>query len=158
MATTPTAAPPGYHTVTPCLIVDNAADAIAFYRNAFDAQEAMRLEHAGRILHAEIRLGDSTIMLGETTPDGMYRSPTSLGGTPVTLMVYVADADAIFNQALAAGARAIQPMTDHFYGDRMGKLADPFGHIWNIGTRKEEVSPDEMQRRLDELMAAQPGA
>jgi PhnB protein len=158
MLTTPTAAPAGYHTVTPCLIVDNAADAIAFYRNAFGAQETMRLEHAGRIVHAEIRLGDSTIMLGEATTDGIYRSPTSLGGTSVTLMVYVADADVVFNRAGAAGARVIQPVTDQFYGDRTGKLADPFGHIWNIGTRKEAVSPDEMQRRLDELMAAQPGA
>jgi PhnB protein len=149
------AAPAGYHTVTPYLVLEHAAAAIDFYKKAFGAEEILRLEHDGRVAHAEIRIGDSPVMLADSTPDMAFRGPKSLGGTPVSMMVYVADVDAAFERAVAAGAKSVRPVEDQFYGDRTGTLTDPFGHVWSIATPKEKVAPEEMRRRFDELMAAQ---
>jgi PhnB protein len=149
------AAPAGYHTVTPYLVLEHAAAAIDFYKKAFGAEEILRLEHDGRVAHAEIRIGDSPVMLADSTPDMAFRGPKSLGGTPVSMMVYVADVDAVFERAVAAGAKSVRPVEDQFYGDRTGTLTDPFGHVWSIATPKEKVAPEEMRRRFDELMAGQ---
>jgi PhnB protein len=155
MPTKTNAAPTGYHTVTPYLVLENAAAAIDFYKKAFGAEEYLRLEHDGRVAHAEIRIGDSPVMLADSTPDMGYRGPRSFGGTPVSMMVYVGDVDTVFNRAIAAGAEPLRPVQDQFYGDRTGTLTDPFGHIWSIGTPKEKLAPEEMRRRFEELMATQ---
>jgi PhnB protein len=141
--------PDGYHTATPYLIVHDAKAALAFYVQAFGAVELMRLEGPdGKVGHAEIRIGDSPIMLADEHPQMGFRSPRALGGTPVSLMLYVEDVDARFARALAAGAKALRPVQDQFYGDRSGTLEDPFGHVWTIGTHVEDVSPEEIQRRV----------
>ena len=140
--------PDGYHTATPYLIVQDGARAIDFYKQAFGATELFRMaDTSGKIGHAEIRIGNSTIMLAEEYPDMGYRSPKSLGGTPVSILLYVEDVDAVFNQAVAAGGQVQRPIKDEFYGDRTGTLTDPFGHVWTIATHKEDVSPEEMDRR-----------
>lgn len=140
--------PEGYHTVTPYLIVKNAARAIEFYKKAFGATELMRMaEPSGRIGHAEIRIGDSPIMLADEVPEMGFRSPESLGGSPVSILLYVEDVDAVFSQAVATGAKVQRPVADQFYGDRTGGVTDPFGHIWYIATHKEDVSPEEMRKR-----------
>ena len=150
--------PEGYHTATPYLIVRGAAGAIEFYKKAFGAVELLRLADAsGRVGHAEIRIGDSTIMLGDEFPEMGARSPKALGGSPVGLCRYVADADAVFNTAVAAGAQVKRPMKDQFYGDRSGTVEDPFGHLWTVGTHKEDVPPEEIQRRFDEEMKKMAG-
>lgn len=150
---TPRNPPTGYHSVTPYLVVDDAAAAIAFYQKAFGAKEVMRMEHDGRVGHAEIALGDSKIMLSDEWPEWGYRSAKQVGGTPVSLMFYVDDVDAVFARAIVAGAEERMPVADQFYGDRTGNLTDPFGHQWTIGTRKEEVPAEEMDRRFREMMA-----
>jgi len=140
--------PEGYHSVTPYLIVTGAASAIEFYKHAFGAKELMRIPHPdGRVGHAELQVGDSRIMLADEFPERGARSPMSLGGTPVGILLYVDDVDAVAARALAAGAKMVRPVTDQFYGDRSGTLNDPFGHQWTISTHKEDVSPEEMQRR-----------
>jgi len=140
--------PEGYHTATPYLIVRNAARAIEFYRKAFGATELMRMaEPNGRIGHAEIRIGDSPIMLADEMPEMGFRSPESLGGSPVSILLYVEEVDAVFNQAVAAGAKVQRPVADQFYGDRTGGVTDPFGHVWYIATHKEDVSPEGMRKR-----------
>jgi PhnB protein len=140
--------PEGYHTATPYLIVRNAARAIEFYKKAFGATELMRMaDPSGRIGHAEIRIGDSPIMLADEVPEMGFRSPESLGGSPVSILLYVEDVDAVFSQAVAAGAKVQRPVADQFYGDRTGGVTDPFGHIWYIATHKEDVSPEEMRKR-----------
>jgi PhnB protein len=140
--------PDGYHTVTPYLIVNGAARAIEFYKQAFGATETMRLGGPdGRIGHAEIRIGDSPVMLADECPEMGFRGPQSPGGSGVGLALYVEDVDALFQQAIAAGGQTLRPVQDQFYGDRSGTLADPFGHVWTIGTHKEDVSPEEIQRR-----------
>jgi PhnB protein len=145
----PKAIPDGYHAVTPYLIVHGAAQAIDFYVRAFGATESMRMADAkGRIGHAEIRIGDSVIMLADEHHEMGYRSPHSLGGTSVSILLYVADVDAVFERALKAGGKSQRPVTDQFYGDRMGTLEDPFGHVWSVATHIEDVSPEEMQRRM----------
>jgi PhnB protein len=150
------AIPGGHHSVTPYLIVDGAAKALDFYKKAFGATEVARMEDPkGRIGHAEIKLGDSHIMLADEFPERGYRGPSSLGGTAVSLMVYVDNADATFKQALAAGAQELQPIKDQFYGDRSGTLKDPFGHMWTIATHVEDVPPAEMERRAKEFMQQQ---
>lgn len=146
--------PPGYSSVTPYLVVDNSAEAIDFYRKAFGAEERLRLEHEGRVGHAELTIGDSVIMLSDAWPEWGYRSATTIGATPVSLMLYVDDCDAVFNRAVAAGATVRSPVQDQFYGDRSGNISDPFGHQWTIGTHKEDVPPEEMDRRFREMMAA----
>jgi PhnB protein len=148
MSTTVKPIPEGYHTVTPYLIVRNAARAIEFYKKAFGATELMRMaEPSGRIGHAEIRIGDSPIMLADEVPEMGFRSPESFGGSPVSILLYVEEVDAVFNQAVAAGAKVQRPVADQFYGDRTGGVTDPFGHTWYIATHKEDVSPEEMRKR-----------
>jgi PhnB protein len=147
--------PKGYHTVTPYLIIDGAAKAIDFYKKAFGATELMRMPGpGGKIGHAEIRIGDSPVMMADEHPEMGARGPNSTGNTPVSMLLYVEDADKVFNQAIAAGAKSLRPMKDQFYGDRMGTLQDPFGHVWSIGTHVEDVSPEEMKRRMAELQPA----
>jgi PhnB protein len=145
--------PDGYHTPTPYLIVDDAARAIAFYVKAFGATELVRLADAsGKVMHAEIRIGGASLMLADEFPDMGYRSPRSLGGSPVSILLYVEDVDAQFRQAVAAGAKETAPVQDQFDGDRRGTLTDPFGHVWLLATRKENVSLEEMKKRFEAMM------
>jgi len=140
--------PEGYHTVTPYLIIDGAAAAIEFYTKTFGAQELFRMpEPSGKIGHAELMIGDSHIMLADEFPDMGYRSPRSLGGSPVNIMLYLENVDAVVERAVAAGAKVQRPVQDQFYGDRSGQLEDPFGHIWTVATHVEDVPPDEMEKR-----------
>jgi PhnB protein len=140
--------PEGYHSITPYLIARNAAAAIEFYKKAFGAQESYRLEQPdGRVGHVELRIGDSVVMLADEFPEMGIKGPASCGGTPVSLLLYVADVDAAAARAVAAGATVTRPVKDQFYGDRSGTLEDPFGHKWTIATRKEELSPEEINRR-----------
>jgi len=140
--------PEGYHSVTPYLIIKGASDAIEFYKKAFGASELFRMAQPdGRVGHAEIRIGDSTIMLADEFPEMGHKGPQTLGGSAVSLLIYVEDVDAVFAQAVAAGATEDKPVEDKFYGDRGGSLVDPFGHIWHIATHTEDLSPEEMQRR-----------
>ena len=140
--------PDGYHSVTPYLIIQGAADAIEFYKKAFGATELFRMEHEGKIGHAEIKIGDSPIMLADEHPDMGHVGPKTLGGSPVGLMIYVDDVDTIFKQAIESGAEQVKPLQDQFYGDRSGTLNDPFGHVWTVATHKEDVSPEEMDKRM----------
>jgi PhnB protein len=145
--------PDGYHSVTPYLIVKGGADAINFYKRAFGAVELMRMASPdGRIGHAEIKIGDSIIMLADEHPDMGHRSPQSLGGAGVSLMIYVDKVDEVFKQAVASGAKELQPLKNQFYGDRSGTLQDPFGHQWTVATHIEDVAPDEMRRRAEKFM------
>ena len=140
--------PEGYHSVTPYLIVRGGADAIEFYKKAFGAVELFRFPTPdGKVGHAEIKVGDSPIMLADEYPDMGYKGPQSLGGSPVSLMIYVDDVDTVFTQAVEAGATVKEALQDKFYGDRMGTVIDPFGHRWHLATHKEDVSVEEMQRR-----------
>jgi PhnB protein len=140
--------PDGYHTATPYLIVGGAGDAIEFYKKAFGATELFRFPMpGGKIGHAEIKIGDSPIMLADEFAEMGYKGPQSLGGSPVSIMIYVADVDSIFNQAVAAGATVKEAVSDKFYGDRMGTVTDPFGHVWHVATHKEDVSLEEMEKR-----------
>jgi PhnB protein len=149
MSTTVKPIPDGYHTVTPYLIIKGAADAIDFYKRAFGATELFRMDQPdGKIGHAEIKIGDSPIMLADESLEMGHRSPQSLGGSPISILLYVEDVDALFNQAVAAGAKIDRPLEDKFYGDRGGSLTDPFGHIWHIATHKEDVTPEEMEKRM----------
>jgi len=132
------------------LIIDGAANAIEFYKKAFGATELMRFPMpGGKLGHAEIKIGDSPIMMADEAPEMGYTSPKSLGGSAVSIMLYVEDVDSVFNRAVAAGASVREALQDKFYGDRSGTLTDPFGHIWHIATHKEDVSPEEMQRRMN---------
>jgi PhnB protein len=141
--------PEGYHTVTPYLIIKGAAEALEFYKRAFGATELFRLDQpGGNIGHAEIKIGDSQIMLCDECPDMNYPDPETLGGSPVSLLLYVKDVDTVFNRAIGAGAKQQRPVEDKFYGDRSGSLIDPFGHIWHIATHKENVAPEEMEKRM----------
>ena len=140
--------PEGYHSVTPYLIVDGAARAIEFYKSAFGATEVLRMARAdGRIGHAEVRIGDSHVMLADEHPEINARGPRTVGGSPVTFVLYVEDVDAQVERAVAAGAKLTRPVSDQFYGDRTGGVEDPFGHVWFIATHVEDVSPEELQRR-----------
>lgn len=146
--------PEGYHSVTPYLIVKGAADALEFYKKAFGAIELFRMEHEGRVGHAEIKIGDSPLMLADEFPEMGYVSPKTLGGTPVSLMIYVEDVDTIYKQAIGAGGVELKALQDQFYGDRSGTLTDPFGHVWTVSTHKEDVTPEEMDKRLANLHAS----
>jgi PhnB protein len=142
--------PDGYHAVTPYLIVNDAVRAIAFYREAFGATELMRMMRPdGRVGHAEIRIGDSPVMLADEHPEIGARSPQAIGGTPITIQLYVPDVDATVARAVAAGARLTRPVADQFYGDRAGGLEDPFGHQWHVATHVEDVPEDELARRAE---------
>ena len=140
--------PEGYHTVTPYLYIRDAAAAIEFYKKAFGATELMTFASpGGKVGHAEIKIGNSVVMLADEFPEMEVRSPQSLGGSPVGLLLYVEDVDAAVSRAVAAGAKVLRPVEDKFYGDRSGSVTDPFGHVWHIATHKEDVSLEEMERR-----------
>lgn len=147
-------APKGYQHATAYLRCADGAAAIAFYEAAFGAKEKYRLTMGPRLGHAELEFGDTRVMLSDEFPEMGIRGPKSLGGTSVAITLYVADAEAVFERAVAAGATVRRPLTDEFYGDRTGQIEDPFGHIWSINERLEDVSPKRMQKRLDALMAA----
>jgi PhnB protein len=148
--------PDGYHTATPYMVVDDAAAAIEFYKAALGATELFRMPGpGGRIMHAEIKVGDSPIMLCDENPACAARSPRHFGGSPLTLMLYVEDVDSFIDRAVAAGAKLERPIADQFYGDRSGGIEDPFGHRWYIATHKEDVPPAEMQRRFEAIMQQQ---
>lgn len=150
------AIPEGYHTVTPYLCVKGADKALDFYREALGAAEMMRFAAPdGRVMHAEIGIGDSRIMLGEECPEMGARSPQALGGSPVSIHLYVEDSDALVNRAVAAGAKQIEPVSDKFWGDRSGCVEDPFGHRWFVSTHKEDLAPEEIRRRGEEFMRQQ---
>jgi PhnB protein len=144
--------PEGYHTVTPYLVTANADKAIEFYKEAFGARELFRLPSPdGKVMHAEIKIGDSQVMLSDECPDWDALGPLTRGGTTVSIVLYVEDVDAVVNRAIAAGAKAVMPVTDQFWGDRMGTVIDPFGHKWSIATHIEDVSPEEMKTRAAAL-------
>jgi PhnB protein len=146
--------PDGFRTITPYLTLRDGRPAIDFYKKAFGAQEVMRMpgpEGKG-IMHAELRIGDSMLFLSDEFPQGDTQAPESLGGATASVFLYVPDVDATFNRAVEAGAKAIMPPADMFWGDRFGKLVDPFGHHWGLATHKEDVPSDEMSRRAKEAM------
>jgi len=146
--------PEGYHTVTPYLTVNDGAKAIEFYKRAFGAQERSRMNGPqGKIGHAELKIGDSIIMLADEFPGAGCRSPQSAGGTTVNIFLYVNDVDSVYNQAVNAGAKPDMPVSDQFWCDRYGKVTDPFGHSWSLATHKEDVAPAEMQKRAQEAMS-----
>ena len=147
--------PEGYHSVTPYLVVDDAQAAIDFYTRAFGAKEKFRLPMGDRIGHAELLIGDSHIMLADEFPDMGHKGPKAYGGSSVSLMLYVEDVDKTFKQALDSGATEKRPIENQFWGDRMGTLTDPFGHVWSLATTVEEVSPEELQRRMAEFSQKQ---
>jgi PhnB protein len=141
--------PEGYHSLTPYLVVKGAAKAIDFYKEAFGAAELFRMDGPGGcIAHAEIKFGNSPLMLADEHPDMGFRGPQSPGATPVSMLLYVPDVDAQFAKALACGATVMKPLQNQFYGDRSGTLIDPFGHVWTLATHVEDVSPEEMDRRM----------
>ena len=141
--------PDDYPRVTPYLSIDGAAAAIDFYREIFGATERMRMDGPdGKIGHAELDIGNSVIMLSDAMPDMGSPTPQALGGSPVFLMVYVEDVDDVFARAVKAGAKELQPVQDQFYGDRSGQFEDPFGHRWNVASHVEDVTPEEMEKRI----------
>jgi PhnB protein len=145
--------PDGYHSVTPYLVIKGASRAIDFYKQAFGATELLRMDGPdGSVGHAEIKIGDSPVMLADEHPQMGFRSPQTLGGAGISLMVYVENVDEVFPRAIAAGAKELRAVQDQFYGDRSGTLEDPFGHVWTISTHKEDLSNEEMQRRSTELL------
>jgi PhnB protein len=146
--------PEGYHSLTPYLIIDGAAEAMEYYKKAFGAVELFRMDHGGKIGHAEMKIGDSPFMLGDEHPEMGYRGPKSIGGTPVSLMIYVEDVDTIYKQAIDAGGTEVKALQDQFYGDRSGTLTDPFGHVWTVATHTEDVAPEEMEKRIAAAHAA----
>jgi len=140
--------PDGYHSLTPYLYIKGAAKAIEFYKKAFGATELFRMDGpGGQVGHAEIKIGDSALMLADENPGMGALSPQTVGGCPMSILIYVEDVDAVFKQAVAAGATVKDEVTDKFYGDRMGGVTDPFGFTWYLGTHVEDVSPEEMQKR-----------
>ena len=152
MAATVKPIPEGYRSITPYLVVKGATRAMDFYKQAFGATEILRIPGpSNTIMHAELRIGDCVIMLADEMPNGPYRSPETFGGSPVSLMIYIENVDDVFNRALSLGSRQTRAVEDQFYGDRSGNLIDPFGHVWTVATHVEDVSPEEMQRRMDAL-------
>jgi PhnB protein len=150
--------PEGYHSVTPYLIINGAADAIEFYKKAFGATELFRFPAPdGKIGHAEIKIGDSPIMLADEFAEMGYKGPQALGGSPVSLMIYLEDVDTVFNRAVEAGASVKEAVQDKFYGDRTGTLTDPFGHVWHVSTHKEDISMEEMEARAKQASAKASG-
>ena len=161
MAKAKKAVPEGHHTVTPQLTLDNAAQAIDWYKKALGAEEVARaVGPDGKVMHAEIRIGDSLIMMNDAMGGG--KGPKAIGGSPVSLWVYVEDCDSLFNRAIAAGAQVppgpMGQMADQFWGDRSGTLSDPHGYQWTIATRKEDLAPDEIKQRMDQFMKSHAAA
>jgi PhnB protein len=153
MATQPI--PEGYHTVTPYLAVDDAIEAIEYYTKAFGAKERVRMETPdGKVGHAELEIGDSLVMLSDPFPQASTKPPNELGGTSVSVFMYVEDVDAVVKQAVDAGATVTMEVADQFWGDRFGSVKDPFGHLWSIATHVEDVPPEEMAERAKVAMAA----
>jgi PhnB protein len=151
--------PEGYHSVTPYLFIKGAASAIEFYKNVFGATEVMCMASPnGQIMHAELKIGDSIVMLGDENPQIGALSPQSIGGTACGLHVYVANVDAVTQKAIDAGAKLVRPVKDQFYGDRSGTLIDPFGHMWSVATHVEDVPPEELQKRASAAMSQAAGA
>jgi PhnB protein len=149
------AIPDGYHSATPYLIVRGAADAIDYYKRAFGASELFRMaDDKGTVGHAEIKIGDSVIMLADETPGAVCHTPRSLGGSSVGMMIYVNDVDTVFKRAVEAGGKSLRPLTNQFYGDRSGTLEDPYGHVWTVATHVEDVPPAELKRRAEQAMKA----
>jgi PhnB protein len=147
--------PEGYHSIIPYLVVNDAAAAIRFYTDALGATEVMRMPMGDRIGHAELKIGDSHIMLADEFPESGSVGPDKHGGTSVSIMVYLPDVDTVFSRAVQAGAREERPVQDQFYGDRSGTLLDPFGHRWMIATHIEDVQPEEMKRRMAAMEPAE---
>jgi PhnB protein len=153
MATQPI--PEGYHTVTPYLAVEDATEAIEYYTKAFDAKERVRMETPdGKVGHAELEIGDSLVMLSDPFPQASTKPPNELGGTSVSVFMYVEDVDAVVKRAVDAGAMVTMEVADQFWGDRFGSVKDPFGHLWSIATHVEDVPPEEMAERAKAAMAA----
>jgi PhnB protein len=147
--------PEGYHSLTPYLSLDDAGKAIEFYKRAFGAEERVRMPAPdGRIAHAELQIGDSILMLSDMFEQSVGKTPKELGGTTMGLFLYVEDVDEVFKQAIDAGATAKQEPEDQFWGDRFGRITDPFGHDWQIATHKEDLTPEQMQERAKEAMAS----
>jgi PhnB protein len=147
--------PKGYNTVTPYLIVNNAAKAIDYYKNVFGATLVMKMDGPdGKVAHAELQIGDSRIMIGDENPAMGHRSAQSIGDSPISLYVYLPDCDAVVSKAAASGSKVLKPVQDQFYGDRNGFLQDPFGHLWGVATHKEDVSDQEMQERMKKMVPA----
>ncbi|MFZ0406444.1 MAG: VOC family protein [Nitrososphaeraceae archaeon] len=151
MNATVKAIPEGHHTITPYLVVKNGAQAIEFYKKAFSAEECFRMNgpDGKSIGHAQLKIGDSLFMLTDEFPQMNSLSPESIGGSPVSMYVYVEDVDAVFNQAVSAGATVLNPVMDMFYGDRWGYIKDPFGHLWSIATHKKDLTPDELKKAAE---------
>ncbi len=146
--------PDGYPRVSPSLSIEGAADAIEFYKQVFGATERFRMEGPpGRIAHAELQFGDSVVMLSDATPEAGFRDPKAIGGSPVVISVYVEDVDATFAKPIEAGAKEVRAPANQFYGDRSGGFEDPWGHQWYVATHVEDVSEEEMERRMQEMMA-----
>lgn len=142
--------PKDYHSITPVLIVKNGDEAIEFYKNGFGVEERCRMKAPdGRVAHAELKLGDSVFMLSDEYPEMKCHSPKTIGGSPVSMYVYVDDVDSIFNKAISAGAKVLDPVKDQFWGDRHGRLEDPFGHLWSIATHKKDLSEEEMKKAAE---------
>ena len=147
--------PDGYSSVTPYLIVTGAARALDYYKMAFGATELMRFDGPdGKIMHAEMQIGNARVMLADESPEMGHKSPQSIGGSGTGLMLYVDDADATFARAITGGAKVMKPVENQFYGDRSGSLTDPFGHVWTIATHVEDVTEAEMQRRMEAVSRA----
>jgi PhnB protein len=147
--------PEGYHSISPALAIDGAAEAIDFYERVFGAKERSRMPSPdGKIAHAELEIGDSVVMLSDPFPQSSVKAPAQLGGTTVSIFVYVEDVDAVFQQAVDAGATVTMPIEDMFWGDRFGSLIDPYGHSWSLATHVEDVPPEEMEERAKHAMAA----
>jgi PhnB protein len=144
--------PDGYSTVTPYLYIKGAANALEFYKKAFGATELFRMDWNGKLGHAEMQIGSSRVMMADEFPEMGAKGPHTLGGSAIGLCLYVEDCDALFHRAVSAGATVVRPLQDQFYGDRSGTVTDPFGHVWTIATHKEDVAPDEMEKRAAEAM------
>lgn len=146
------AIPKGYHTVTPYMTIRDCAKAIEFYKEAFGAVETLRLNGPeGKVMHAEIKIGDSILMMTDENIEYKNIGPEKLGGSPISVLLYVENVDELFNRAVKAGATVIHEVKQEFFGDRMGTLKDPFGHTWSIGTHVEDVSPEEIEKRMKEM-------
>jgi PhnB protein len=155
----PNPIPKGYHSVTPALVVKDAKKAIAFYKKAFDAQEVMVMPAPdGKIMHAELKIGDSILMLGEECPEMQNKSAESFGGSPISLNIYLADADAAYKKAVSAGAKGVKPPEDAFWGDRYCAVKDPFGYSWGLLTHKKDLTPEQMKKAAQEFFAETAGS